>query len=110
MVDGFLNVPPPILSQAYQTLSRGFVYLLFSKKIVGNQVSISVRAVHRNLPVLADHRCARYPERLFPRPRVCPGVLVDVVVLHGVPKPHCLPVGDSIWSWWLPLRFPLSLE
>jgi len=33
MHDGLLAVPPPILSRVYQTLSRGFVNLLNSKKI-----------------------------------------------------------------------------
>eukprot|EP00927_Polykrikos_kofoidii_P006526 TRINITY_DN1263_c0_g1_i2.p1 TRINITY_DN1263_c0_g1~~TRINITY_DN1263_c0_g1_i2.p1 ORF type:complete len:605 (-),score=114.26 TRINITY_DN1263_c0_g1_i2:299-2113(-) len=31
--DGILTVPPPILSRAYQTISRGFVNLLNAKKI-----------------------------------------------------------------------------
>mmetsp|Transcript_92625 Transcript_92625/g.178680 ORF Transcript_92625/g.178680 Transcript_92625/m.178680 type:complete len:576 (-) Transcript_92625:46-1773(-) len=31
--DGILNIPPPILSRVYQTLSRGFVNLLNAKKI-----------------------------------------------------------------------------
>merc|ERR1711907_151805 len=31
--DNVLNIPPPILSRVYQTLSRGFVNLLNAKKI-----------------------------------------------------------------------------
>merc|ERR1719161_1716751 len=32
--DGILDVPPPILSRVYQTISRGFVNYLNAKKIV----------------------------------------------------------------------------
>merc|ERR1712154_444735 len=31
--DGILSVPPPVVSRVYQTISRGFVNLLISKKI-----------------------------------------------------------------------------